>query len=456
MNCPGCDYPLEPTPTGTWYCGMCGTEYPDDAVRDGDRRDDGVVFVAYDEFIARFEPEAAALVTDADGSTAIPAGGFVKVYGDGGAGKTTLILDGIVHFAAGLPWLDGLAIPTRPLRVVWVENEGPREEFRRKLARKLSLWRDRVPPERLSVYDNPWGAFDFRDDEHRAALAAHIAERGIDLAVVGPLSRLGMEGGGTPSEVRAFVGLIEDVQRRAGRLVTFLVLNHENRAGQVSGAWEGAPDLLVHVQAQGNGHTRVYWQKAKWSSALHGTTTVLAWRDGEAFELEDKPATSADTMAEEILAAARKHPGGSWRTIREHVSGNAEDAAKVRERLLTTGLLVNKGSSAGFKLWAAEDPAAPPESGSEAGTTFGTIPGFPLPDRERFSGSPRKGNREPEPVPPATRRPVPPPEPPEPKPLPGDDGYLPWLYGHFEADHVHEDEWLSLSRIHMRLTEAGR
>ncbi len=107
--------------------------------------------------------------------------------------------------------------------------------------------------------------------------------------IVGPLTRLGMEGGGTPDDVRAFVRYLEDVQARAGRPVSIVVLHHENRAGQISGAWEGVPDLLVHVQAQGNGHTRVYWQKSRWSSALHGTSTVLAWDAHEGFVVEDKP-----------------------------------------------------------------------------------------------------------------------------------------------------------------------
>ena len=55
------------------------------------------------------------------------------------------------------------------------------------------------------------------------------------------------------------------------------LIHHENRAGQVSGAWERVPDTLMHVTSRGNGHMRIFWQKARWSSELHGTTMHLAW-----------------------------------------------------------------------------------------------------------------------------------------------------------------------------------
>lgn len=343
---------------------------------DGETTATPVEFLTYEDFVANQEPQAEPLVTDPDGATIIPARGTTLVYGTGGAGKTTLLLDAAAHFAAGLPWLDGLATPARPLCVVWVENEGPREEFRRKLERKMHAWRERIPADRFQVYAKPWAELDLRTGGHREALAGAIREHDVDLVIVGPLSRLGMEGGGTPDEVRAFTRLLEDVQRRSIRPVSIVVLHHENRAGQVSGAWEGAPDLLVHVQAQGNGHTRVYWQKARWSSTLHGTTSVLAWRDAEGFELEEKPPVTAETIEAELLAAVRANPGGSWTALREHVTGKAIDVAKVRDRLLADGTLTNTAAREGhFKLWVSDDPGA---HRSHAGTAR-ERPTVPLP-----------------------------------------------------------------------------
>lgn len=94
-----------------------------------------------------------------------------------------------------------------------------------------------------------------------------------------------------------------------------VVVHHENRAGQISGAWEGAPDLLVHVQAHGNGRTRLYWEKSRWSSSLHQTSAVLTWSDNEGFNLEDKCELTDDTIADAILAAVRENSGLAWDPI---------------------------------------------------------------------------------------------------------------------------------------------
>src|SRR6185503_13398584 len=142
-----------------------------------------------------------------------------------------------MHLAAGEPWLGGLIVPTRPLRIGWVENEGPQEEFRRKLERKLAVWRNRVPTDRFHVLDAPWAALDLRIAEHRVGVAAGVRQRNLDLLIVGPLNDLGMEGGGTPDEVRTFHGYLRDVEQLTERPVSLMVLHHENTAGRVSGAW---------------------------------------------------------------------------------------------------------------------------------------------------------------------------------------------------------------------------
>jgi AAA domain len=233
-------------------------------------------------------------------------------------------------------------VPVRKLRVGWIENEGPREEFRRKLERKLDAWRSRVKRDRLRVFNRPWSAYDLRRDDHRAALAREVSEAEIDLLIVGPLHRLGMEGGGTPDEVRAFVRLIEDVQARAGRHVFVLIVHHDNRAGQVSGAWEGVPDLLVHVTPQGNRRTRVYWQKARWSSLLHGTALNLTWAEGEGFAVEEKTELDDETVAEQIVAAISADPGCTWGVVVEETKGVGDKRRKaVRDNLLRSGVLVN-------------------------------------------------------------------------------------------------------------------
>src|SRR5262249_2646954 len=157
----------------------------------------------------------------------------------------------------------------RPVRVLLVENEGPRALLRAKLRRKREGWQGSPLADRIHVVQAPWASLTFADSSARAALAGALSELEIDVAIVGPVTRSRMNEAGTLQEVRDFAALVAEVRRPAGRRITFLLVHHENKGGQVSGAGEGAGDTLLHVQAQGHGRTRLYVQKARWSSNHH-------------------------------------------------------------------------------------------------------------------------------------------------------------------------------------------
>ena len=310
--------------------------------------DDAEAFAAIDE------PGADPLVVSGDGCV-IPVGGFLLKYGAGGDGKTTLALDWAVRWASGESWL-GVLDPARPLRILLVENEGPRPEFRRKVRRRLQAGHGLE--RRMHVLAEPWATLTLREESHRQRFASLLKE--VDLVVAGPLSALGTEGGGTLDEIREFEGFMRSVRELAGSPVAFLLIHHENRSGQVSGAWERAPDTLVHVQAEGHGRTRVHWEKVRWCSELHKTTTHLIWAAGDTFTVEEREEITEDTMVEEILAAVGELSGGSWTKIRPSVRGNDAEKAAVRDRLLLDGSLVNTATREGqFRLWLSEDPAVP-------------------------------------------------------------------------------------------------
>jgi hypothetical protein len=81
------------------YCHHCGHEFE---LRPEFQVEDVETFAAIDE------PGAEPLVVS-EGGAVLPVGGFALVYGDGGAGKTTLCIDWGVHFATGSTWLGMLA-----------------------------------------------------------------------------------------------------------------------------------------------------------------------------------------------------------------------------------------------------------------------------------------------------------------------------------------------------------
>jgi hypothetical protein len=317
-------------------------------------------FVTAEAFGAVIEPTAVALCGP-PGEALIPQDADVMIFGDGGAGKTTAANDIGCHLAAG----DDVwgVIPTRgPVRVGIVENEGPRAMFRQKVRDKIAAWPGSPIGDRLMVREGPWLGFTFADDDQREELAADIAADALDVVIVGPIVMAGMEAAGTLQDVRAFLALVDDVRQRSGRPVTFVLVHHENRAGDVSGAWEGATDTLVHITNMGPGRTRVFFQKAKWSRTLHATKITLLWTDGEGFAVaapEDK-VTDAD-VADMIRDAIAADPGTGWTKVEDATPGvGRQDRNAIRDTLLTDGVIVNIAKIDGTETWLDTCPARKP------------------------------------------------------------------------------------------------
>jgi hypothetical protein len=208
------------------------------------------------------------------------------------------------------------------------------------------------------VWLKPPGArLTFADEECRSRLASLVRDHDLDVVIVGPVTRSGMNEAGTLQEVRDFMVVVDDVRRRAGRHVTFILVHHENKGGQVSGAWEGAGDTLFHVQAQGNGRTRLYVQKARWASSYHATALNLIWTDRDGFEVEEKLELDDDALRDLILAAIREMPGTGWTKVETGIRGVRNDRLRaLRDALLTVGTVANVVLRDGIKVAIAECP----------------------------------------------------------------------------------------------------
>jgi hypothetical protein len=327
-----------------------------------------LAIVPLSAFVEAEEAGANALVGTPDAAL-IPEGGDVMFYGDGGAGKTTLAVDLAWHLAAGDPWL-GMPV-ARPVRVLLIENEGPRPLFRAKLRRKKAGWEGSELGDRVHVLETPWARITFAEPAHVEALAAKVRELEVDVLIAGPLTNVGMNEAGTLQEVRDFMRLVAAFRQLAGRPLTVVLIHHENKGGQVSGAWEGGGDTLLHVQGQGHGKTRLYVQKARWASAYQADTLSLSWTEGEGFEVDEKPELDDNTLADRLLEVAGENPGARWSALEAATPGvNRQRRMAVRDRLLTGGLLVNIVKEEGkevalaycperkpSRLYRADDPA---------------------------------------------------------------------------------------------------
>jgi hypothetical protein len=230
--------------------------------------------------------------------------------------------------ASGTPWL-GIVVE-RAVRILIIENEGPRGKFRRKLLQKFATWNGHPAfNDNVRVMEDPWTMFSLREETHRHALAVSIATNEIDLVVMGPLVTLGMVGGGTPDEVQDFETLLRMTRALVPRPFAFWTVHHENKAGDVAGAWERVPDCLMHVQAQGNGHTRVVFRKARWADESHGKSMDLRWIvEGRSYEI--KAPDDRDLHADLIAAFT---DDDAWRTAKEACKLINANEAKVRDAL---------------------------------------------------------------------------------------------------------------------------
>jgi hypothetical protein len=236
-------------------------------------------------------------------------------------------------------------------QILVIENEGPRGMFRKKVRAKLAQWHGATVDDRIHVLEDPWAVFSFQEEGYRDQLRQTIERLEIDIVAAGPVNRLGIQGGGTPEEVGAFILNIELLRARLERPVAVIFAHHENKAGDVSGAWEGVPDTLAHVQNQGHGRTRVHWQKVRWGPELHGKTWNLLWRDGESFELEEKVERSDFDIGQELMAYIADHPGTKWRPVRDAIECRVETLLTIRDRYLAEGKIVNEGRGNSMSLY---------------------------------------------------------------------------------------------------------
>lgn len=211
----------------------------------------------------------------------IPAGGLTIFAGRPGTGKTTLLLDLCCALAGGEaypPQADDKA-PTpypcpRPLRIAIIENEGPQEMFRDKLARKLAKLPYNINERGGALYIQAWrwGAFNFADPDAFQEAERWFAELDIDLVVGDPLQMMGVEGVGSPADTRQFVQILRRLGLGAHR--SFMFLHHfreraertEDEMARISGAWAGHLDTLITLSAMGREeHARLAFPKVRWA-----------------------------------------------------------------------------------------------------------------------------------------------------------------------------------------------
>jgi hypothetical protein len=224
--------------------------------------------VTFAEFTARRDENAAEPLVSTEQGTIFPAGGLAILAARVHDGKTTLAVEFCQHASAGREYL-GLGFP-RPLNVLVIENEGPREAFRAKLSARLAAWEHGGEPR---IWDLPaeWGQVRVSDPSLREQLRRVVEVHEVDLIVSDSLTRFGVRGNGTPEETREFVEWLAEIG--LGRDVAFLLLHHprtrpepgESELERLAGAWPPHADLILLLQRLGDGRARLSFPKTRWA-----------------------------------------------------------------------------------------------------------------------------------------------------------------------------------------------
>jgi AAA domain len=296
----------------------------------------------------------------------LPEHGLGLLIAKGGKGKTTFCVEFALHLASGEDYL-GLPVE-RALNVLMIENEGPREPFRRKLERRLEAWSPQLKGE-IYVHDQNWGHARLDLPEFVARLNAFCEEHDVHLVIGDPLDSLGMDGEGSPSETRAMVDRFKAAGLFSARA---WFLPHHGRKESVqdaideaSGAWGGRPDAMLGLEKRKDNQARLSFAKVRWQARERGSYlldfdpetesfTFVKEEEGEerdyAIEIEDHLTGRAPETAREIATEI----GASREKVEE-----ALEAHPDRFDLLTGDAARAAGRRSNSKLWELASPQKP-------------------------------------------------------------------------------------------------
>jgi AAA domain len=326
------------------------------------------------------EDEPSVPAIGAPGETLLPIGGLLIMGGDGGASKTTLTLDAVAHLASGTTWL-GYEVQ-RPLRVLLIENEGPRAFFREKLRSKADTWQGRPWRPNVSILDEPWAGVNFAREDHRERLRSFVREHEIDLVVADPLDSLGIAGAGKPEETREFVHWLRELGLHdPHNPLTFWILHHFSKTPQksvvqaLSGSWGGHPDAILGVELGDGQTTKLTWGKLRHATPPADKVTILSWdvatRGFAAVPKAEPP--DHDELRERVREYVEGQPGAPQSEIEAEIGGRRE---RVREALSWWAsdegsrlLALGPGRAANGKYWYPASHAVLSSPGANGATS---------------------------------------------------------------------------------------
>jgi hypothetical protein len=115
--------------------------------------------------------------------------------------------------------------------------------------------------------------------------------------------------------------LLDEVRDAARRPIAIVLVHHENKGGDISGAFEAEFDTVIHVKPDGRFRTQLYFRKSRWSSRIHRSRATLAWvTERDTFDVVETDIDVDQTAAAQDVRHKVKAEIRAW--ILEYVDEN--------------------------------------------------------------------------------------------------------------------------------------
>lgn len=294
------------------------------------------------EFAALPSDDEAVALIEGDCGTILPAAGLGLMVGKAGEGKTTLAIDLLLHASIGADFL-GFRFP-RPLRSLFIENEGPQKAFRDKVESRLKHWPTEVDGDgivRVWNDEERWGLVALNSESQREVLRHVVQTHRIDLVVADSLTRFGVRGNGTPEETRDFMAWLTDAG--LGRDLSFLLLHHPRKEpaqddlDTIAGAWSQHADAILMLRKLGTNQSQLSYPKLRFARGQRPASILDFDPESESFTFvgDQVKAEGRDLLPllREVLTDADWLAVSGLRELLKEKTGEGAGEKRIRETL---------------------------------------------------------------------------------------------------------------------------
>lgn len=310
------------------------------------------MFIRLDDYLDQELETPPFLVS----SGQVVKGEITALIARAGKGKTTLVRNRMIRWAAGLPLFHDLKdsqVPTKPLKILLLENEGVAWDMQRKLGRLLEEAdldmedRERVRENLYLWGDGGYSGLKVDDDEDYKLIDHNLGILQPDVFIMEPFRGLwrGEENDATQMEAT----LDRIVQLATNHQCAIMLSHHERKSGagedgewmsasRGSGVLEGKVAVMENFRSIKEGQFReLAWSKSRYFPT-QGAVRMKYIEESHRYEMVPE-----NELAQQISALLTQEE--DWFTVvdlEEHFEESGSKIYRALKQLLDNGTIIEK------------------------------------------------------------------------------------------------------------------